>query len=356
MNSETAIQVERTLSPKTKPAGDLGFGVYFSDHIFACDYSRNGGWASPKVMPYQNFQLDPSASALHYGQALFEGMKAFRQKDGRIVLFRPQFNYARMKMGAERLCMEMPSEDIFMEGIKQLVKTDADWIPHAKGSSLYLRPTLIGTEAFLGVRPSDEYKFFVLASPVSSYYKEGLGPIKIWVEENYVRAAPGGLGATKAAANYAGSLKAAYEAKKKGYAQVLWLDVTHQYVEEVGTMNVFFIINGEAHTPSLDGTILAGGVRNSVIQVLQDFGIKISEKKIKWDDLAEAYKQGQLTEAFGVGTAAVVSPIGELTRGETKFNFAQGSSAHKVARMLYDKMIAVQYGETSDTHNWLVTV
>lgn len=350
------VKIERTKNPKIKPTGDLGFGVYFSDHIFTCDYKRKTGWAEGKVSPYQNFQLDPSASALHYGQALFEGMKAFKQKNGDVVLFRPQFNYMRMKFGAERLCMEMPSEQIFIEGVKALVKTDVDWIPTTKGSSLYLRPTLIGTEAFLGVRPSDEYRFFILASPVSSYYKEGIGPIKIWVEENYVRAAPGGLGATKAAANYAGSLKAAYEAKKKGYAQVLWLDVTHEYVEEVGTMNVFFIINGEAHTPSLDGTILDGGVRSSIIQVLKDNGIRVFERKIKWAELIEAYGKGNLTEAFGTGTAAVVSPIGELTRGTYSLSLNQNDKAFATARLLYDKITSIQYGDVADIHNWLVKI
>jgi branched-chain amino acid aminotransferase len=356
MNSVNLLKTKRTSSPKNKPTGDLGFGVYFSDHLFSCDYNRKQGWHSPQVTPYEDFRLDPSASALHYGQALFEGMKAFKQKNGDIVLFRPEFNYDRMKFGAERLCMEMPSKEIFIEGIKELIRADEDWIPQAKGSSLYLRPTLIGTEAFLGVRPSDEYKFFVIASPVSSYYKEGIGPIKIWVEESYVRAAPGGLGATKAAANYAGSLKAAYEAKKKGFAQVLWLDVNHQYIEEVGTMNVFFVINGEAHTPSLDGTILAGGVRNSVIQVLKDSGINVVEKKIKWSEVSEAYQKGQLTEAFGTGTAAVISPIGELTRGNLSLNLAQGPIPFKISRMLYGQITSLQFGEIPDQHGWLVKI
>ncbi len=356
MNNQNLIKIERTQKPKNRPTTDLGFGVYFSDHIFVSDYARKKGWFSADIIPYDKFQLDPSASALHYGQALFEGMKAFRQPNGNTVLFRPQFNYARMKFGADRLCMEMPSEEIFREGIKELVKADMDWIPHHRGSSLYLRPTLIGTEAFLGVRPSDEYRFFVIASPVSSYYKEGIGPIKIWVEENYVRAAPGGLGATKAAANYAGSLKAAYDAKQKGFAQVLWLDVNHQYIEEVGTMNVFFMINGEAHTPSLDGTILGGGVRDSVIQLLKDMGIKVHERKIKWTELDEAYKKGQLTEAFGTGTAAVISPIGELTRGTNSFRLDQVASPFKNARLLYDNLIAIQLGETADKHDWLVKI
>jgi branched-chain amino acid aminotransferase len=356
MTSPSFIKTERSLHPKNKPTTDLGFGVYFSDHVFISDYTRKKGWHSPQVIPYEHFKIDPSASVLHYGQALFEGMKAFRQTNGDVVLFRPQYNYARMKAGTERLCMEMPSEEIFIEGIKALIKADIDWVPNTKGSSLYIRPTLIGTEAFLGVRPSDEYKFFVIASPVSSYYKEGIGPVKIWVEENYVRAAAGGLGATKAAANYAGSLKAAYEAKQKGYAQVLWLDVNHEYIEEVGTMNVFFMINGEAHTPSLDGTILAGGIRNSAIQLLKEAGIKVVERKIKWSELAEAYEKGSLTEAFGTGTAAVITPIGELTRGTKTFNLQKQSEPFKMGHMLYDRITSIQYGTSPDIYNWLIKI
>jgi len=356
MKTTPQINIERTQKPKIKPTGELGFGVYFTDHIFVCDYTRSQGWKNPQIIPYDKFQIDPSASVLHYGQALFEGMKAFKQTAGQTVIFRPQFNYLRMKSGAERLCMEMPPEEIFVEGIKALVRADLDWVPSKKGSSLYLRPTLIGTEGFLGVRPSDEYQFFIIASPVSSYYKEGIGPVKIWVEENYVRAAPGGLGSTKAAANYAGSLKAAYEAKQKGYSQVLWLDVNHEYIEEVGTMNVFFMINGEAHTPSLEGTILAGGVRNSTIQLLNDHGIKVVERKIKWSELNEAYQNKTLTEAFGTGTAAVITPIGELTRGSNTLNLDQVSEPYKVGRLIYDKMTSIQYGDSPDLHDWLIKV
>jgi len=356
MNQTIPFHVTKTSQPKTKPTGDLGFGVYFSDHIFVSDFKRKNGWFNSEIIPYSDFRLDPSASVLHYGQALFEGMKAFKQKNGDTVIFRPQFNYQRMKQGAERLCMEMPSEEIFTEGIKALVRVDNDWVPQQKGSSLYLRPTLIGVEGFLGVRPSDEYKFFVIASPVSSYYKEGIGPVKIWVEEKYVRAAPGGLGATKAAANYAGSLKAAYEAKQKGYAQVLWLDVNHEYIEEVGTMNVFFIINGEAHTPSLEGTILAGGVRNSIIQVLKDKNIPVIERKIKWSEIEDSYQKGTLTEAFGTGTAAVITPIGQLTRGTHQISLDKGADSFKVARDLYTTITSIQSGELPDKHDWLVKV
>lgn len=356
MNTSLKIPKVLTKNPKNKPVGDLGFGKYFSDHLFISDFNRDQDWFNHQILPYDSFQIDPGASVLHYGQALFEGMKAFRQVDGSTVIFRPQFNYNRMKEGAQRLCMEMPPEKVFIEGVKALIQTDLDWVPTVKGSSLYLRPTLIGTEAFLGVRPSDEYRFFVIASPVSSYYKEGIGPVKIWVEEKYVRAAPGGLGATKAAANYAGSLKAAYEAKQKGYSQVLWLDVQHENIEEVGTMNVFFVIDGEVHTPSLDGTILSGGVRDSVIHLIKENGMKIHERKIKWSELEIAYNKGTLTEAFGTGTAAVISPIGELTRGTTRIDLGQKTSSYKLAQQLYQQITDIQYGVVPDRHGWLVKV
>ncbi len=334
--------------------------------MFIADYNRSRGWGEPQIVPYGPLSLDPGSSVLHYGQALFEGMKAFRQTtSGRTVLFNPDFNYLRMQQGADRLCMEMPSKETFIEGIRALVEIDQSWVPTSRGSSLYLRPTLIGTEAFLGVRPSDEYRFFVIASPVSSYYKEGLGPVKIWVEPEYVRAAPGGLGATKAAANYAGSLKAAYQAKQNGYAQVLWLDVTRQFVEEVGTMNVFFIIDGkEAHTPALDGTILPGGVRQVVIDLLKEMGLKVVERKIPWKELVDLKSQNKLTEAFGTGTAAVISPIGELTSAQFKLDFSGAPSDQgkdlglsyepfKYAKKLYEQISGIQYGEIPDKHGWI---
>lgn len=355
MNLES-INVTKTKYPKPIPSGDLGFGVYFSDHLFVADFDIKEGWHRNEIIPYQNFQLDPGASVFHYGQALFEGMKAFRQKSGNIVLFRPRFNYERMCEGAERLCMQMPSYEVFLNGIKSLVSVDQKWVPTAKESSLYLRPTLIGTEPFLGVRPSQTYRFFVIASPVSSYYKEGMGPVRIWVEENYVRAAKGGLGTTKAAANYAGSLKAALEAKAKGYSQVLWLDVNHEFVEEVGTMNVFFVIDGEVHTPCLDGTILAGGVRDSAIQILKDNNIPVHERKIKWTELQQAHGEGRLTEAFGTGTAAVISPIGELAGANFNLDLRKVKNAFRQSSFLYKAVTEIQQGEAPDVYNWLEKV
>lgn len=347
------IPVQKSLQLKPRPPSDsLGFGQYFTDHLFQASYSTAKGWHDAKVIPYQNFQIDPGASVLHYGQALFEGMKAFRQKSGDVVLFRPEYNCRRLQEGAERLCMQAPPTELMVAGIRKLVDVDREWIPSEKGCSLYIRPTLIGTEAFLGVRPSQNYLFYVILSPVSSYYKEGLNPISIWVEEKYVRAAPGGLGATKAGANYAASLRAALEAKKQGYAQVLWLDVTHQYIEEVGTMNVFFVIDDEIVTPSLDGTILAGGVRQSTLDLLRSWDMKVSERKLSMAELTKAMQEGRLKEGFGTGTAAVISPIGEL--------FYQGNSwvlndkkIGPVAQKLYNEITGIQYGEVPDRLNWL---
>jgi branched-chain amino acid aminotransferase len=344
--------IRKTQSPKVKPlSSDLGFGRHFSDHMFVAKYSASKGWHQSQIQPYEPFQIDPGASVLHYGQSLFEGMKAFRQENGHCVLFRPEFNWERMKAGAERLCMEAPPKELFMSGIKELVKVDMDWIPEAKGSSLYIRPTLIGTEAFLGVRPAEEFTFFVILSPVGSYYSGGLAPVKIWVEENYLRAAPGGLGATKAAANYAGSLKAALEAKKKGYTQVLWLDVTRKYIEEVGTMNVFFVFQDEIVTPSLDGTILPGGVRDCLITLLKSWNKKVVERKITLKEIQEAAQNGTLKEAFGSGTAAVVTPIGELANEKWKITLNQNKIG-PIAEKLYKDLTDIQYGITPDKNNW----
>jgi branched-chain amino acid aminotransferase len=336
-----------TLPPPEK----LGFGQYFTNHMFCLDFDESQGWHDPRVIPYAPLAIDPASSVLHYGQALFEGMKAFRRKDGSLALFRPEFNCHRLAEGAARLCMTAPPKDMMMKGIRELVKKDAEWIPAQKGCALYIRPTLIGTEGFLGVRPSRKYLFFVILSPVGAYYQEGLKPIRIWVEEKYVRAAPGGLGATKAGANYAASLLAAQEAKKKGYAQVLWLDPTHEFVEEVGTMNVFFVINGEIVTPSLDGSILAGGVRESSITILREAGHKVTERKISIHEIMTAIENGSLSEAFGTGTAAVVSPVGEFFYNG-KAHLINGGRMGGISQMLYDEFTALQFGEKKDTRGW----
>jgi branched-chain amino acid aminotransferase len=352
-NTAKNIEIIPSKHLKVKPpVQELGFGKYFSDHMFIAHYSKKAGWHSAQITPYQALQIEPGASALHYGQALFEGMKAFRQTNGDCVLFRPEFNWKRLCDGAERLCMVAPPKDLMLDGVRQLVKIDRDWIPSQKGASLYIRPTLIGSESFLGVRPSEEYIFFVICSPVASYYAEGSSPIKIWVEEKYIRAAPGGLGATKAGANYAASLKAALEAKKRDYAQVLWLDVNHEYVEEVGTMNVFFAIGDEVITPPLSDSILPGGVRDCVITLLKKMNLKISERKISIRDIHEAHQNQKLREVFGTGTAAIISPVGELSSERFKMKINNGERG-PIAQKLYEEITAIQYGDISDSLGWI---
>lgn len=349
-----------TASPKKRPdSQQLGFGRYFTDHMYVAKYSQmRGGWYSSEVLPYAPLTIDPSASVLHYGQAMFEGMKAFRQKEGRIAVMRPHFNWQRMKNGADRLCMQMIPENLFMEGLSTLLKVDQDWIPTLQGTSMYIRPTLIATEAFLGVRPSTEYIFFIILSPVGNYYGDTSPAVRIWIEKEYTRAAPGGLGATKAGANYAGSLKAAVDAKEKGFAQVLWLDVTKKYIEEVGTMNVFFVVDGRVITPKLTGTILEGGTRGVVIDLLKEAGYKVEEQIIALADLESFYKKGVLTEAFGTGTAAVITPIRELIGEDLQMNFGSVSpdGVGPVASQLYTKIVSLQTGSAPDSHNWLYFV
>ncbi|XGC79778.1 branched-chain amino acid aminotransferase [Bdellovibrio bacteriovorus] len=355
MNS-LEISVRRTLNPKALPSSEtLGFGKYFTDHMFLASYSAKKGWYDARITPYEPLQLDPGAAVLHYGQALFEGMKAFRHEDGNCVLFRPEFNWQRMCEGAERLCMVAPPKELFIEGIKALIKVDEAWVPKDKGCSLYIRPTLIGTEGFLGVRPSDEYIFFTILSPVSSYFGAGAKPVKIWVEQDYTRACPGGLGSTKAAANYAGSLKAATEAKKKNYAQVLWLDIQREYVEEVGTMNVFFVFDNEIVTPSLEGTILGGGIRNSVIELLKGMNKPVVERKVKLQEIRDGAASGRLKEVFGTGTAAVISPVGELAAKDWNI-VINNNEVGPVSQKLYDELTGIQCGQLPDNKNWLLKI
>jgi len=349
-----SIQKHFSTTLKTLPPPEkLGFGQYFSDHLFAMKYSEADGWYQAEVKPYGPFAIDPGASVLHYGQALFEGMKAFRQHNGKIVLFRPEFNYHRLKEGAERLCMEPPPQDVFMQGLKALLTADERWVPTADNCSLYIRPTLIGTEGFLGVRPSREGLFFILLSPVGNYYAEGAKPLRIWVEDKYLRAAPGGLGAIKAGANYAASLKAALEAKQKGFAQVLWLDSQHEGIEEVGTMNVFFVFKNEIITPALNGSILPGGVRDAAIQLLRHQGHNVVERKLTITEVTERIASGDLLEAFGTGTAAVISPMGELNY-KGKAWLINNQEAGPVGQTLLKEISSIQRGTSPDPFGWIV--
>jgi len=349
------LEIQMRLSTHLKsipPTQALAFGRHFTDHWFFAKYSKAKGWYEAAVEPYGKVALDPGASVFHYGQALFEGMKAFSQSDGSISLFRPQFNVDRLAHGAERLCLAPPPPELFLAGLKQLLKVDSRWVPREPGCSLYIRPTLIGTEGFLGVRPSNEVMFFILLSPVGSYYSNKSSTLRIWIENKALRAAPGGLGATKAGANYAASLQAALIAKEKGFDQVLWLDVEHKGIEEVGTMNVFFVFKDEIVTPALNGSILNGGMRDSVLQWLRQDKKTVVERKITVNELLERQHKGELREAFGTGTAAVISPVGEFCYENECFKVGDGEVG-PVSKKLYQDISDIQYGRTPDKFGWM---
>lgn len=356
MNTAFKIEIEKTKTPRAKaPPDKLGFGKYFADHMFTLEYD-SGVWKNPKIVPYGPFMMEPGASVFHYGQAMFEGMKAFRGESGKIHLFRPDFHAKRIAGGASRLCMPSVPEDIFLKAIETLVQIDESWIPDGKGSALYLRPTLIGTESFLGVRPSEKYLFFIISSPVGAYYSEGFNPVKIWIEKDSVRAAPGGLGAIKAAANYAASLQASTLAKKKGYAQVLWLDAAERkFIEEVGTMNVFFYIGNEVITPQLDGTILAGATRDCVLQILKNWNIPVVQRKISLEEVMLAHKNGLLKEVFGTGTAAVISSVGALANDSCNISINNGKTG-ELTQKLFTEISAIQYGLKEDQYSWIKVI
>ena len=347
------IKIVKTTTPKEKPAANaLGFGKYFTDHMFVMDYSVEQGWHDAKIVPYGPFSFDPSCMVFHYGQAIFEGLKAYRAADGGVLLYRPFENMKRLNRSNDRLCIPQIDIDFAVDAIKQLVLLDQDWIPEGEGTSLYIRPFIIGTDNALGVHPSKTYKFIVILSPVGSYYAGGLAPVKIWVESEYVRAVRGGVGAAKTAGNYAASLKAQEVAEKKGYSQVLWLDgVEQKYVEEVGAMNIFFKIDGEVVTPMLNGSILGGITRDSVIEVLKGSGYKVSERRISIDEISEAYKNGKLEEVFGTGTAAVISPVGELCYNGEKM-VINNNEIGAVSQMLYDTITGMQKGAIEDKYNF----
>lgn len=354
-----SILIDKQLSSQLKPlplSSELGFGKYFSDHWFFSKYSTKKGWYESKIIPYGPMAMDPAASVLHYGQALFEGMKAFKQPDGSISVFRPHFNWQRMSEGAARLCLEAPPEELFMKGLKELLLVDARWVPTEEHCALYIRPTLIGTEGFLGVRPSQEIMFYIILSPVGSYYSTGGNkPVRIWVEDKAIRAAPGGLGATKAGANYAASLKSALEAKQKGFDQVLWLDSQYEGIEEVGTMNVFFVFKNEIVTPILNGSILSGGVRDSVIQLLKHQNRNLVERKITMAELLERVSGGELVEAFGTGTAAVITGIGEF-RYKGQDILINKNQMGPLSQELLKTISGIQRGLNPDLFGWMKKV
>ncbi|MBX7100489.1 MAG: branched-chain amino acid aminotransferase [Myxococcaceae bacterium] len=349
--------VQKTTTPKARPAeNDLGFGRFFTDHMLTLQYEPKQGWHEPKVVPYGPLPMDPAAGVFHYGQALFEGLKAFRAGDGTVNLFRLDEHCARMARGAPRLCMPVVEPSLMRSLILDFMRVEQDWVPRAPGTSLYLRPTMIATEGFLGVRASQRYTFFIIASPVGAYYAGGVKPVRIWVEREHTRAAKGGLGAVKAGANYAASLLAASRAKEKGYDQVLWLDAEkHDQVEEVGTMNLFALLGDELVTPPLSDSILAGVTRNCVLQLAKGYGLKVSERPLAISELTQSSKSGALKEVFGSGTAAVISPVGELswTGGSLQVNKGE---VGPIAGRLYEEISAIQRGGRPDTHGWLTKI
>jgi branched-chain amino acid aminotransferase len=351
---EIKVITARPNQVKPKPAdeGNLGFGEIVTDHMFLMDWGKGKGWFNARIEPYHALAVDPAAMALHYGQEIFEGLKAYRGKDGSIYLFRARENYVRMNRSAARLCMPELDIDFVLEGMKKLILLDKEWVPRSPGTSLYIRPTMLATEPHLGVRPANGYLFFIIIGPVGAYYKEGLNPVKIHVEDKYVRAAVGGTGEAKTAGNYAASLLAAEEAKKKGFTQVLWLDAAHRkYVEEVGTMNMFFVIDGEVITAPLTGSILPGVTRDSVIRIVKNWGLKMTEKSLAIEDLISAAESGKLKEAFGTGTAAVISPVGQITFKGKDFVVAGGKMGD-LSQRLYNEIVAIQYGEKEDPYGW----
>lgn len=352
------IKITKTTTPKEKPTDEssLGFGTIFTDHMFLMDHTPEKGWHDARIVPFQNFSLHPASTVFHYAPEVFEGLKAYRTADGKVQLFRPEENAKRLNNSAERICLPQIPEEDFIEILREFVKTEKDWVPHSEGTSLYIRPFLFGNDESLGVHTVHHAVFCIIASPSGSYYPEGINPVKIMIEDEDVRAVRGGTGYTKCGGNYAASTRAAERAGQKGYSQVLWLDgVERKYIEEVGAMNVMFKIGDEIVTPALTGSILPGVTRKSCVEMLKSEGYKVSERRLSVDELGEALKAGKLEEAWGTGTAAVVSPIGELCYKGEKFtinNFEIGP----VTKHLYDELTGIQWGRVEDRFGWIIPV
>ncbi|MCL1828031.1 MAG: branched-chain amino acid aminotransferase [Oscillospiraceae bacterium] len=351
------IKIQAADKLKTKPdMKNLPFGTYFTDHMFLMDYEEGRGWFDPRIVPYGPVSLDPSAMVFHYAQEVFEGMKAYRTADGRIRLFRPMENIRRMNVSAERLCVPKLPEDIFLEALVQLTRLEKDWVPSESFASLYIRPFVIATEPHVGVHASSTYLFVIITCPVGSYYPEGVNPVKIIIEDEDVRAVRGGTGYTKCGGNYAASIRAADRATAKGYSQVLWLDGVHQkYVEEVGSMNVMFKINGKIITPSLNGSVLPGITRKSCLELLREWGYEVEERDLSVDELTAAAGSGALEEAWGTGTAAVVSPVGEISYKNRQYTVS-GFKIGELTQRLYDTLTDIQWGKVEDTRGWISEV
>ena len=334
----------------------LGFGKIFTDHMFEMDYSEKLGWHNPTIRPVDELAIHPASMFIHYGQAVFEGLKAFRQDSGDIVVFRVDKHFERLNNSSRRVCIPQFDIDFAIEALKELINIDKDWIPSKHGDSLYIRPFIYGMDPFLGVKPAKEYKFVILLSPVGAYYPEGFKPVKILVTDEYVRAVRKGLGDCKTPANYAASLLAGQEAVKKGFTQVLWLDgVEQKYIEEVGTMNIFINMKNEIVTPKLNGSILPGVTRRSVIEILKEWKLNIVERDITIDEVVEAYDNGNLLGVFGTGTAAIISSVGWLTYKNKEMTINDGKPG-ELALKLFNELTSIHYGTKEDTHQWLTPV
>jgi len=351
------LTIIKTQNPKAKPdPAALGFGEVFTDHMFVMDFAEGRGWYDPRIVPYGPLSLDPAAAVLHYAQEMFEGLKAYKGEDGALRLFRPEMNARRANVTNDRICLPPVDEECFVGAVKAIVEFDRDWAPDYPGTTLYIRPYIFATEPFLGVRPAKNYCFIIILSPVGAYYKGGLQPTKIYVEDKYARSAEGLTGYAKVGGNYAMSLKAQVLAQEKGFAQVLWLDGRERrYVEEIGTSNAFFVMDGEAWTAPLCGTILDGITRDSVIRILNDRGMKVREERFTIDEVYAAADSGALDEAFATGTAAVISPVGEMMWKDRRIKINDGEIG-PVSHMLYDTITGIQTGKLPDPYGWTVVL
>ncbi|HIW94426.1 MAG TPA: branched-chain amino acid aminotransferase [Candidatus Flavonifractor merdipullorum] len=352
---EFPIQRAETLKEKPDPK-TLKFGKVFTDHMFLLNYDAGQGWHDGRIVPYGDLNLAPSAMVFHYAQEVFEGLKAYRRPDGKVQLFRPMDNVRRLNDSCERLCIPAIPEELALEGIRALVKVEQDWVPNEPGTSLYIRPFVIATDASLGVHASHSYLFCVICCPVGAYYAEGINPVRIYVENEDVRAVRGGTGYTKCGGNYAASIRAGERAEEQGYAQVLWLDgVERKYIEEVGSMNVMFKVDGTIITPKLTGSVLPGITRRSCLQLLRDWGYPVEERLVTAQELFDAADAGKLDEAWGTGTAAVVSPIGEMGWNERKAE-VNGGVIGPVTQKLYDTLTGIQWGTQPDPYGWTMPI
>jgi len=353
---EIKLELAKTLKDKPTDETKLGFGHVFTDHMFIMNYDTGEGWHNARIVPYGNISLSPAAMCLHYGQEVFEGLKAYRTADGKIQLFRPDENFKRLNVSNKRMVIPEINEAEVLEGLMKLLSIEKDWVPHTDGAALYIRPFIFATDPYVGVRPADHYMLMIILSPSGAYYSTGLNPVKIYVESNYVRAVSGGTGFAKTAANYAISLAGQDEAHKQDYEQVLWLDgVERKYIEEVGSMNIFFVIDGEVITPELTGSVLPGITRKSAIEVCRSKGYKVTERRITIQEVAEAYDAGKLDEVFGTGTAAVISPVGHL-KWEDKIMEINDNKIGEISQMLYDTMTGIQWGKIPDEFGWTFEV